>query len=92
MKEGIHVLFKDVVLSLRERRSIESVLRLHPKAEIVLNIMPSEKQVEIQKLVDKQFLVFTQAGYNIKYVKVSDRSHLRFSSIEVIARNKFCQI
>ena len=57
---------------------MESVLRLHPKARIILNIREagsgkSEEEEEeedgghVQAVLEEEFAVFTQAGYKIEY-------------------------
>ena len=62
-------------LGQEKRRSIESVLRFHPKAKITLHLIwgdGAENQPQLlmssnAKLqVEQQFSVFNQAGYEIR--------------------------
>lgn len=73
---SIFCLLQDLFLNLRARRSIESVLRLHPKTKIILNLVlgvsnrkeavNSSTDANTLKQLETQFEVFNQAGYDIK--------------------------
>ena len=70
------VLQKSTTISLRQRRSIESVLRHHPTAKIILLVAGNNGQ-NYELAMDEiksQFEVFNQAGYNIRYLGCNSSS------------------